>query len=58
MVIKPDADLASVYEDATEVEQVFIKKLALFFTGESRRGVSCVSTSSFAYATVMLSFLS
>ena len=34
LVIKPNADLAGLYEEATEVEQVFIKKLALFFTGE------------------------
>lgn len=34
LVIKTDANLAGLYEDATEVEQVFIKKLALFFTGE------------------------
>lgn len=33
-IIKPDADLEGLYEDLTEVEQVFIKKLALFFTGE------------------------
>ncbi|CAM9640874.1 unnamed protein product, partial [Ectocarpus sp. 8 AP-2014] len=32
VVIKPDANLAAMYEDATELEQVFIKKLALFFT--------------------------
>lgn len=32
LVIKPNADLAGLYEEATEVEQVFIKKLALFFT--------------------------
>lgn len=34
VVIKTDANLAGLYEDATEVEQVFIKKLALFFTGK------------------------
>jgi len=33
-VMKPETDLAAVYDDATELEQVFIKKLALFFTGE------------------------
>lgn len=38
MVIKLDADLAGLYEDATELEQVFIKKLALFFTGEGLKG--------------------
>lgn len=34
LVIKTDANLGAMYEDATELEQVFIKKLALFFTGE------------------------
>ncbi|CAM9157205.1 unnamed protein product [Discosporangium mesarthrocarpum] len=33
LVIKADADLAGPFEKATEVEQVFLKKLALFFTG-------------------------
>ncbi|CAN0025922.1 unnamed protein product, partial [Hapterophycus canaliculatus] len=33
LVIKTDANLGAMYEDATELEQVFIKKLALFFTG-------------------------
>lgn len=33
-VMKPETNLAAIYDDATELEQVFIKKLALFFTGE------------------------
>lgn len=33
-VMKPETDLAAIYDNATELEQVFIKKLALFFTGE------------------------
>eukprot|EP00752_Nemacystus_decipiens_P006845 g6147.t1 len=31
-VMKPETNLAAIYDDATELEQVFIKKLALFFT--------------------------
>lgn len=34
LVMKVDANLAELYDAATELEQVFIKKLALFFTGE------------------------
>lgn len=36
-VMKPETNLAAIYDDATELEQVFIKKLALFFTGETDR---------------------
>jgi exportin-1 len=32
-IVSPDSDLAAVFDDMSEVEQIFIKKLALFFTG-------------------------
>lgn len=34
LVLKVDAELVRLYDCATEMEQVFVKKLALFFTGK------------------------
>ncbi len=38
--MKPETNLAAIYDGATELEQIFIKKLALFFTGERERSFS------------------